>query len=170
MNCETCQTAMQERRATPKEPYHDDLSGLSNVYLTGITVRYCPQCGVESPLIPRVEALQRELARTLVRKPSFLSGEEVRFLRKHAGFPARQFAALLGISPEHLSRVENGHTATLGSSTDRLARALATIATDGEEAREVLLRLADQVERPAGKQSRAKRLVSLERNRWKAAA
>jgi transcriptional regulator with XRE-family HTH domain len=161
---------MQERKATPQEPYHDDLSGLSNVYLTGITVRSCPQCGVESPLIPRVEALHRELARTIVRKPSLLSGEEIRFLRKYAGFPAQQFAALLGVSPEHLSRIENGHTSTLGSPADRLARAIATIATDGEDAREVLLQVADQVGKPTKKQSRAKRLVTLERNRWKAAA
>jgi transcriptional regulator with XRE-family HTH domain len=89
--------------------------------------------------------LHQELARALARKPSFLSGEEIRFLRKHAGFPAQQFAALLGVSPEHLSRVENGHTSTLGSSTDRLARAIATIATNGEEARRILLRIADQV-------------------------
>lgn len=161
---------MRERKATPQEPYRDEFSGLSNLYLTGITVRYCPECGVESPLIPRVEALHRELARTLVHKSSLLRGEEVRFLRKHAGFPAQKFAALLGISPEHLSRVENGHTSTLGSSTDRLARAIATIATDGEEAREILLRIADQVEKPARKQSSGKRLLSLERNRWKAAA
>jgi len=170
MNCDTCQVAMRERKATPTDPYHDDLSGLSNVYLTGITIRFCPQCGVESPLIPRAEALQRELARAVVRKPSLLSGEEVRFLRKYAGFPAQQFAALLGVSPEHLSRIENGHTSSLGPSTDRLARAIAIIATDGEEAREVLLRIADQVGKPTKKHSRAKRVVTLERNRWKAVA
>ncbi|MGE0824208.1 MAG: hypothetical protein AB7G75_22730 [Candidatus Binatia bacterium] len=98
MNCEVCQVTMQERKATPHKPYHDEFSGLSNVYLTGITVRYCPYCGIESPLIPRVEELHQELARALVRKPALLSGEEVRFLRKHAGLPAQQFAALLGIS------------------------------------------------------------------------
>jgi transcriptional regulator with XRE-family HTH domain len=170
MTCETCQVTMRERKATLKDPYHDDLSGLSNLYLTGITVRTCPQCGAESPLIPRVEALHQELARVLARKPSFLSGEEIRFLRKHAGFPAQQFAALLGVSPEHLSRVENGHTSTLGSSTDRLARAIATIATDGEDAREVLLRIADQVGKTTDTKANAKRLMTLARNRWKAAA
>lgn len=170
MKCATCQVTIRERKATLTEPYHDDLSGLSNLYLTGITVRTCPQCGVESPLIPRVEALHQELARVLTRKPSLLNGEEIRFLRKHAGFPAQQFAALLGVSPEHLSRVENGHTSTLGSSTDRLARALAIIVTDGEAAREVLLHIADQVGKVTRPKATAKRLVTLARNRWKAAA
>lgn len=170
MNCEVCQVAMQERKATPHKPYQDEFSGLRNVYLTGITVRYCPHCGVESPRIPRVEELQRELARALVRKPALLSGEEVRFLRNHAGFPAQKCAALLGISPEHLSGVENGHTSTLGASTDRLARAIATSATDGEDARDILLRLAAHVAKPVSKQTQGRRLVVLERNRWKAAA
>ena len=126
MYCEQCQIEMVERKATVKHPYTYDLSGLSNVRLVGITVYTCPRCGVTSPVIPRIEELHQVIARALVRKPSMLSGEEIRFLRKHAGFPAKKFAALLGVAPEHLSRVENGHRESLSASADRLVRAIAT--------------------------------------------
>lgn len=145
MNCDTCHMAMGVRKATRQKPYRYDLSGLSNVSLVGITVRTCPQCGGEVPVIPRIAELHDVLARSLIQKPTLLSGEEIRFLRKHEGFPAQKFAVLLGITPEHLSRVENGHTNNLGTSADRLARAIATIVKDGETAREVLLQIADQL-------------------------
>jgi transcriptional regulator with XRE-family HTH domain len=109
------------------------------------------------------------IALHLVEKPGPLRGDEIRFLRKWAGFPARQFAALVGVSPEHLSRIENGHTDALGPPSDRLARAIAVASRDADEAREILLRVAGELEatrRPKG----AGGVFSLERNRWKAAA
>jgi len=168
MLCEDCRMEMVERKATMKEPYHYDVSGLSNVYLAGIMVQRCPRCKEESPLIPRIEELHRTIARALIHKPGVLSGEEIRFLRKQAGFPAQKFAALLGIRPEHLSRVENGRTASFGTPTDRLARAIATTANDGEDAREILLKVADTLERK-GRKGEHKPLFKLEQNHWRAA-
>jgi putative transcriptional regulator len=160
---------MKERKTTTQVPYQYDLSGLSNVYLVGITVRTCPNCKAETPVIPRIAELHRILAHALVHKPAPLTGKEVRFLRKQEGFPAQKFAALLAITPEHLSRFENGHTPTLGASTDRLARAIATIVKDGEAAREILLQMAEDLEKKPPRPSTTKHLVKLEQNRWKAA-
>ncbi len=160
---------MAERQATPQRPYRYRLSGLSSVALAGIVVRHCPQCRAEQPVIPRIAELHRAIALDLVRKPGLLEGEEVRFLRKWAGFPARKFAALLGVSPEHLSRIENGQTASFGAPTDRLARAAAVAGRDIEAARDILLRVTDMIDRK--RRRVAKPLVfRLERNRWKAAA
>ncbi len=171
MNCDTCDMAMRERKATRQKPYRYDLSGLSNVSLVGITMHTCPQCGGEVPVIPRIAELHDVLARSLIQKPTLLNGEEIRFLRKHEGFPAQKFAALLGITPEHLSRVENGHTSNLGTSADRLARAIATIAKDGEAAREVLLQIAEQLAEPQRPvQSPRSYFLKLEQQHWKAAA
>lgn len=169
MRCDECQIAMEEREATVESPYAYGLSGLSNVFLAGITVHTCPRCGVESPVIQRIAELHQVIARVLAQKPASLRGDEIRFLRKHAGFPARKFAALLGVTPEHLSRVENGHTKSLGESADRLARAIATIAKDGEEARDILLKIADELESAHPKTER-KPLFKLEKKHWKAAA
>ena len=76
----------------------------------------------------------------------------------------------MGVDPSHLSRVENGHTESLGETADRLARAIAVIARDGDAARDVLLRMADDVgkealpERP-GKKAQTP-VYKMEKKRW----
>jgi putative zinc finger/helix-turn-helix YgiT family protein len=169
MYCEKCQIEMEGRKATVQHPYAYDLSGLRNIFLAGILVRVCPRCHAEVPVIPRIAELHRVIARALVSKPALLNGEEIRFLRKQAGFPAQKFAALLGVSPEHLSRFENGHYLSLSKSADRLARAIATVANDGETARDVLLKIANELEKK-GQMAEQRPLFSLEQNHWKAAA
>src|SRR6266705_1962624 len=107
MRCDRCDKALIARVTTLESPYRYRISGLVNVYLVGITVYLCGKCKSESPVVPRIQELHGLIARDLTRKRSRLSGRELRFLRTHAGSPARQFAALLGITPEHLSRIEN---------------------------------------------------------------
>jgi transcriptional regulator with XRE-family HTH domain len=144
--CDVCRSVMRERMATRERPYHYDLSGLDDVYLAGILVRECPRGHGDSPVIPRIEELHNHLALWLIQKRGLLHGKEVRFLRKVIGFQGKKFAALLGVSPEHLSRVENGKRKTLGHSSDRVARlAVASVLEEGEEVRELLLRLADNL-------------------------
>ncbi len=147
MTCDYCKKEMSVHRATRETPYMYRASGLSNLALIGIVVRKCDQCGAEVPVIPRLAELHNVVALDIVNQPGPLSGEEIRFLRKYAGFPAQQFARLLGVSPAHLSRVENGHTAKLGASADRLARALTLAARKTEQAREILLAVADKLEK-----------------------
>ncbi len=104
---------MSPRHATRERPYFYKLSGLDNVVLVGIDVYLCPKCSFEAPIIPRVAALHGVIAHDLTFKRGLLCGNEIRFLRKHAALPANQFARLIGITPQHLSRVENGHTKAL---------------------------------------------------------
>ncbi|MCL5044312.1 MAG: hypothetical protein M1336_03400 [Deltaproteobacteria bacterium] len=77
------------------------------------------------------------IALELIKRWRRLSGSEVRFLRKHAGLPARQFARLPGVTPEHLSRLEDGHTQAFGEATDRLIRTVTLSAVDGPKGREL---------------------------------
>ena len=134
---------MTERPATARDPYAYNLSGVKHVWLVGVKVRHCEACGIQLPVIPRISQLHQVIARMLIEKPVRLQGDEVRFLRKQAGFPGNKFAALIGVRPETLSRVENGRVASLGKAADRLARVVSTITRDGEAAREMLLRVAD---------------------------
>ena len=92
--------------------------------LSGILVYRCPRCGGAAPLIPRIAQLHRMMAKILVEKPSALTGPEIRFLRKHAGFSAQEFANALGVDASHLSRVETSKPGyeKLGKPADRLAR------------------------------------------------
>jgi DNA-binding transcriptional regulator YiaG len=149
MVCDYCHVHMSERQATMADPYRYILSGLKDVCLAGILVYECPKCRVVVPVIPRVAVLHDVIARAVVKEPRPLRGDEVRFLRKAAALPARKFASLLGITPQHLSRIENGHTAKLGKAADRLARFIAIKARDGEDAREVFLQVADRLEQEA---------------------
>jgi transcriptional regulator with XRE-family HTH domain len=172
MKCETCGVEMVERKATSETPYAYMLSGLP-VALSGIRLCRCGVCGEEMPIIPRIEELHDLISEMVVKKATPLTGNEVRFLRKHAGYPAKEFAALLRIDASHLSRVENGHTQSLGPQADVLARAVVIATTNvGEAARKVFLEVAKRITKKVqkAKANAQQPLFSLEKQGWKAAA
>lgn len=166
MKCEECGTEIVERKATPERPYRFDLSGIMDLFLVGIKIEYCPKCKSESPVIPRMAELHEVIAEHLIEKPGLLRGDELRFLRKFAGFPANRFAALLDVGASHLSRVENGKTKALSGSLDKLARALVAAARKEEHTKQILLGIADVEMKSRKKKSTFK----LESNRWMPAA
>jgi transcriptional regulator with XRE-family HTH domain len=153
MRCGEKDVEMLNWLATKEQPYRYTFSGMSNVFLTGINVYNCPDCDLQLPVIPKIEQLHDVIAREIANKRGLLTGEEVRFLRKNAGYSAAKFATLLTIDPSYLSRVENGHTDHLGAAVDRLARAIALVSRgkDGETARDILLGLAEDLEKGPGK-------------------
>jgi len=106
------------------EPYKYEESGLSYVTLVGIDVRTCPNCGERHPAIPRVMDLHQVIAHAIVGKPSRLGGPEVRFLRTYLGRSTEDFAAIMGVTREQVSRWENNHN-PIGPQADRLLRLLA---------------------------------------------
>jgi transcriptional regulator with XRE-family HTH domain len=175
VGCEECGGRTVLHHATVENPYpYEELSGLKGVGLAGISVQRCVKCGAESPIIPRIGELHRLIVTGLVNKPAALAGDEIRFLRKNAGFPARKFAALIGIDPSHLSRVETGKTRRLGPSTDVLARAVVLAESrGGDAARDILLDVAKraQLRKQEAKRARLGRqplLFRLQGNRWAA--
>jgi putative zinc finger/helix-turn-helix YgiT family protein len=78
-----------------------------DVTLMNVTVRHCPACGEEFVAIPAIEALHRIIAGALAKSPARLSPGEVRFLRTYLGFSSADFARLIGVSPETVSRWES---------------------------------------------------------------
>jgi DNA-binding transcriptional regulator YiaG len=159
---------MVERLATRKAPYAYRLSGLDNLFLVGITVRVCPRCSVESPIIPRIGELHQQIANFLIRKPALLSGKEVKFLRKHAGFPSNKFATLIGIGPEHLSRVENSPSQSLGESADRMVRVISCGCASVEGLKELLFEVAEAIENEEKLPSTS--TFALQKSGWREAA
>ena len=165
--CEYCSAEMEAKTATIEKPYPYLLSGVKDVFLVGIMVLSCPACGSESPIIPKMADLHRAIEITLMQKKESLRGDEIRFLRKNAGFAAQDFAALLGITPSHLSRIENGKTSKLGSSADRLARIVAKAHIAGEVQFKTLQQIASERVLAAREAVSGQReLFRLERNRW----
>jgi DNA-binding transcriptional regulator YiaG len=135
---ERCRRSLRARRSTVREPYRYRESGLGSVGLVGVTVYACPQCHEEAAEIPRVGLLHQAIAEVLLTRRGPLAGDELRFLRKHAGIPAAQFAELLGIDPAHLSHAEHGKRG-LGVPTERLVRAVIAAAMKRTNVSEMLL-------------------------------
>ena len=58
-------------------------SGLKNVVLAGIPVAVCRACGNQDVEIAALEEVLRRIALEVIAQPHRLSGDEIRFLRKH---------------------------------------------------------------------------------------
>jgi putative zinc finger/helix-turn-helix YgiT family protein len=87
--------------------YHFKESGLRNLVLTGIELIRCGHCGNVDPILSNVDDLMYSIAQSVIRKPSRLVGEELRFLRKHLELTQDQFAEMLRIDKTTLSKWEN---------------------------------------------------------------
>lgn len=132
---------MKEHLATEEHPFHYIDSGLPGVFLIGIRFFTC-ECGRTLAHIPAIEQLHQLIARDLVRKPEALTGDEIRFLRKRLGKKSVDFAKEIGVEPETMSRIENGHQ-TAGESTDKLIRLRYAISSADSALLEELAREAD---------------------------
>jgi putative zinc finger/helix-turn-helix YgiT family protein len=82
-------------------------SGLPSVVLRGVSVRKCQACGADEVAIPNIAGLHRCIAEILVARKSALVAAEIRFLRQFLGHSSKDFAKLLGVTAETLSRWEN---------------------------------------------------------------
>ena len=103
MKCLVCSS---NEMAVSVEDFLYDRHGVAAT-LVGIRVFRCPACGEEEVEIPRIAELDRVIARHLIEKPGHLASAEIRFLRKFLGLSGRDFAELVGVAPETVSRWEN---------------------------------------------------------------
>ncbi len=118
MRCDICKGNTVTRKG---QRYHYMESGLDNVYLDSIDLIACEACGDESPAIPRILELHAAIGRAVALQQSPLRGEDVRFLRKQLGLRARQWAGILKVSVQTLSRWENNEQ-KIGPQSDALFR------------------------------------------------
>lgn len=116
MKCFDCNKDM----TVAKEVYHYTESGLDNVYLHNVEVYRC-ECGEEFASIPAIIKLSSVIGLNLIKKKTYLSGNEIRFLRKNAGLNAKSFAEFIGVNKSTLSRWENNKQ-DIDKSNDRLVR------------------------------------------------
>lgn len=117
MKCLRCGARMRASR----ENHRYDHCGLTGVTLIGVEINRCPKCGEYEVTIPKIEELHRLISIALIRKPARLAPAEIRFLRKYLGWSGRDFAEHVGVSPETVSRWEQGQD-KMGISADRLLR------------------------------------------------
>lgn len=97
-----------------------------DVVLHDVETRRCPECGHDEVVIPRIEELHRTIARAISQRPARLEPDEIRFLRTYLGYSSMDFAALLGVTPETVSRWERkSKPQKMGKVAERLLRMLA---------------------------------------------
>ena len=116
MICPNC----HEKRQTFLGEYHYNESGLINVWLKEVELFECA-CGEKFAIIPCVPELHGIIAQYLLRQKNQLSGREIKFLRKHMGLKAKDFAEYLGVNNVTVSRWERGEERP-PQPTDRLIR------------------------------------------------
>jgi len=128
--------------------YHYTESGLRNVWLAnGYKVRNVG--GQDAVAIHDVDQLHEQIGRALARKP-YLTGTELRFLRKEMGLSQKRLADLLGTTEQTVSLWERGRRMPKGS--DRLVRAIYMESLDGNvKIQEMIDRLIDLDEKEASK-------------------
>jgi DNA-binding transcriptional regulator YiaG len=118
-----CRDYINSKRATAAKPFLFTASGLSNVYLSGIHYNECARCASVAGIFPAVSKLLDTLTRTIIVKTSPLTGSEIKYLRTYVQKKAVDFAQLVGVSSEQVSRWENGHNPP-EKSADKLMRLL----------------------------------------------
>ena len=114
--CYECKGASEGRR----ENYNYSECGLKNVVLKGVMVYRCARCGSARVEIPNMDGLHRTIALLVLSKSSLLSSDEIRFLRTVAGYTSVQFAKVIGVTKNALSRWENNHK--IGVQSERSIR------------------------------------------------
>lgn len=106
--------------------FHYESCGLPNVCLrNGYTIKETKYG--EAVSIHNLEGLHRAIGLNLVNnKPTMLTGQEVRFLRKEMDLPQVQLAALLGVSESTVRNWESDDEARPGITgpADRMLRTL----------------------------------------------
>lgn len=99
-------------------------SGLSNVVLQNVEVAYCPKCGNTDVFIPRMARLQAAIFQAIVVSPVRLTGEQLRYARKHLDLSGEELSGYLHTDKTKISKWERGQD-RIGPATDRLFRLLA---------------------------------------------
>ena len=102
IKCQKCGNFVSSKVAT----YQYKESGLDNIFLENIPVYDCP-CGISFASIFRVPRLNELISKELLKKPSLLRGNEIRFLRKSLYMSSKAFATKLSIGKTTFSKWEN---------------------------------------------------------------
>ena len=104
--CVTC--GKREVRTGPALPYSRTVAG--HEFNGSVPGRACSACGEKYYNGPELVQFDLRVAAELARSGT-TNGEAIRFMRRSAGMKATDLADLLGVTPETVSRWENGKLA-----------------------------------------------------------
>jgi putative zinc finger/helix-turn-helix YgiT family protein len=160
MKCAECGTEMKDGITD----YDYGISGLKNVILKGIPVSNCPHCGEEEIGIPNPFELEELLSQIIARQSQRLKPEEIRYLRTYLEFTGVDLAKIIAVTPETVSRWENGHE-KMSVMSERFLRLLVIVKREPVPEQSILLQLAIEPSKAT-----QKRIFKNKNRRWKEAA
>ncbi len=162
MICYQCNAQME---IIKDRPYEYKSCGLDNVVIYGVPQYKCPHCAEFYVSIPKIKQLHQLIGMTLCCQDEKLSGKEIRFLRKEVRLKQIDFASVLSIAPETLSRYENNHESP-SETTDKLIRTSYLNMAKG--AKEVTLEVDwyELLKRVATRPVDPKKIIALNPGEW----
>ena len=104
--CTECGATVVKTTILPE--YEIDLGGLRVKLVNAVIREVCEACGDATIEIPDIGGLARVAAMARALLPLRLNGEEIRFIRKALDMNGREFAQAMELTPETVSRWENG--------------------------------------------------------------
>lgn len=119
-HCLRCGGVLRKTRA----PHRYAESGLTFIILVHCLFLKCTEsnCNDEMAVLPNAASVGLAIAERLIKVPTRLGSEAIRFLRRMMGLNADEFAVLLGTTRVEVSRWENGKTRISGITDFRLRR------------------------------------------------
>ena len=157
MKNDTCaECGKQLRKVTGN--YRFDELGLP-VLLENVQLAECKDCGTRKPIIPNRDRLMHTIAFAVATQPFKLSGRDVWFLRQYSGVNGTEFAELIQVEPETLSRWENGKQ-EMGKNTERLTRFVAV--TRSKDLRNRMEEFLEKYGQLTGAESRPRRKLKID--------
>lgn len=121
--CNRCHSPFTDR--TVVKEYRDDLLGAPfEVIIQDVVVlEKCVSCGEEiGTSLPSLEGLVAAVAIARALHPWKLNGDELRFMRKAAGWKSAEMAAQLDVDKSTMSRWENGKGKPMGNGAEKHLR------------------------------------------------
>lgn len=119
MKCFECNNITEIKK---HKAYKYEGVNLDNIYLLNAEVYFCPNCKEEELILQNAALIHNAIGVALTTQPTILSGKEIRYLRRAAGFSLSEWAKRLGVADATYSKWENNHRA-VSEYADRLARA-----------------------------------------------
>jgi len=106
-------------------PYHvENLFGVP-IGVNGCVIKTaCYLCKKEAITIPDVQGLIAAAAVARIMLPTKLNGTEIKFLRKSIKLSSKDFAKIMGIRPETVSRWEGNGEQQIGYAEEKIFRIL----------------------------------------------
>lgn len=148
MRCDFCAKETQVKKVQ-KYRYVD--SELENVFLDNIEIRFCSNCALESPIVPKILKLHNTIASAVVCKKALLNGAEIQFLRKNLRFRSQNWAKLLRTDKSVYSRWEGSQK--ISPQSDLLIRLLYLRLLEEEKNMRLEKKIVEDLSEPTSEQT-----------------